>query len=86
MLSDTFDENLITKLNIKDYVCEFKWDGIRAQIVVSNFGKIYSRNGEDITNSFPELNITSNKVSVIDGELVVKKNGKYFRLMIFKKE
>ena len=76
MLSDTFDENLITKLNIKDYVCEFKWDGIRAQIVVSNFGKIYSRNGEDITNSFPELNITSNKVSVIDGELVVKKNGK----------
>ena len=39
----------------------------------SNSGKIYSRNGEDITNSFPELNINSNKVSVIDGELVVKK-------------
>ena len=39
MLSDTFDENLITKLNIKDYVCEFKWDGIRAQIVVSNLEK-----------------------------------------------
>ena len=38
MLSDTFDENLITKLNIKDYICEFKWDGIRAQVVVSNFG------------------------------------------------
>ncbi len=76
MLSDTFDENQITKLNIKDYLCEFKWDGIRAQIVVSNSGKIYSRNGEDITNSFPELNIKSNKVSVIDGELVVKKNGK----------
>ena len=76
MLSDTFDENLITKLNIKDYLCEFKWDGIRAQIVVSNSGKIYSRNGEDITNSFPELNIKSNKFSVIDGELVVKRNGK----------
>ena len=67
MLSDTLDESQITKLNIKDYLCEFKWDGIRAQIVVSNSGRIYSRNGEDITNSFPELNIKSSKVSVIDG-------------------
>ena len=41
MLSDTFDENLITKLNIKDYVCEFKWDGIRAQIVVSNLKNLF---------------------------------------------
>ena len=75
MLSDTFDENLFKKINIRDYLCEFKWDGIRAQLVLSNSCKIYSRNGEDITNSFPDLNIKNSKVSVIDGELVVKKNG-----------
>ena len=49
-------------------------DGIRAQITVSNSGKIYSRNGEDITNSFPELKIKSDKVSVLDGELAKKEN------------
>ena len=32
MLSNPFDENLIKKINLNDYCCEFKWDGIRAQI------------------------------------------------------
>ena len=55
MLSNTFNENLVKKINLNDYKCEYKWDGIRAQIIISSSGKIYSRNGEDITNSFPEL-------------------------------
>ena len=49
MLSNPFDENLVNKINIKDYKCEYKWDGIRAQIIISSSGKIYSRNGEDIS-------------------------------------
>ena len=61
MLSNPFDENLVNKINIEDYRCEYKWDGIRAQITISSSGKIYSRNGEDISNSFPELKIKSNK-------------------------
>ena len=73
MLSNPFNEKLMKKIDLKNYSCEYKWDGIRAQITVSNSGKIYSRNGEDITNSFPELKIKSDKVSVLDGELVVKK-------------
>ena len=78
MLSNPFDENLVNKINIEDYRCEYKWDGIRAQITISSSGKIYSRNGEDISNSFPELKIKSNKVSVLDGELVVKKGNIIF--------
>ena len=72
MLSKPFNEDL-TKINLEDYECEFKWDGIRAQITISNNGKIYSRNGEDITKSFPELKIQNDKLSVLDGELVVRK-------------
>ena len=30
MLSNTFNENLVKKININDYKCEYKWDGIRA--------------------------------------------------------
>ena len=45
MLSNPFNENLIKKNEIKNYTCEYKWDGIRGQITVSNNGKIYSRNG-----------------------------------------
>jgi ATP-dependent DNA ligase len=41
MLSNPFNENLIKKIEIKNYTCEYKWDGIRAQITVSNNGKIY---------------------------------------------
>ena len=78
MLSNPFNENLIKKIEIKNYTCEYKWDGIRGQITVSNNGKIYSRNGEDITSSFPELKIKSDKVSVLDGELVVKKENTIF--------
>ena len=53
---------------------------------MSNNGKIYSRNGDDITSSFPELKIKSDKVSVLDGELVVKKENTIFLLTNYKKE
>jgi DNA ligase-1 len=76
MLANNFEEKLISSTNIKDYFSEFKWDGIRAQIVFSDPGKVFSRSGDDITHSFPDLNIKRSKTSVIDGELVVKKNDK----------
>ena len=42
--------------------------------IKSKSGKVYSRNGDDITTSFPEITITKEKLSVLDGELVVKKD------------
>ena len=73
MLANQFDQKMINKLDVNHYLAEFKWDGIRAQIVFSESGKIYSRSGEDITLSFPELNYKNEKLCVIDGELVIKK-------------
>ena len=86
MLANQFDQKMINKLDVNHYLAEFKWDGIRAQIVFSESGKIYSRSGEDITLSFPELNYKNEKLCVIDGELVIKKIIKFFLLTTFKKE
>jgi len=55
---------------------EFKWDGIRSLIwVETGRARAVSRNGHDITDSFPELRDLGEAVQadqvVLDGELVV---------------
>ncbi len=58
-----------------DFLYEIKWDGIRA-IFLLNEGEltIYSRNGNDITEKFPELNDPQKTFrinnGVFDGEIV----------------
>ena len=76
MLASSFDTKQI--INIKEtdeYFFEYKWDGIRVQIVAHE-GKttLYSRSGENITNSYPDIKVNSNKLLVLDGELLVGKN------------
>ncbi len=65
-----------------DFIYEIKWDGIRA-IFLLNEGelKIFSRNGNDITEKFPELDIPQDAFRVnngiFDGEIVcLDKQGK----------
>ncbi|HVK57786.1 MAG TPA: non-homologous end-joining DNA ligase [Candidatus Kapabacteria bacterium] len=57
-----------------DYVFEVKWDGIRAVITLDDGTiKIRGRNGLDITNQFPELNVPDAfraSCGVFDGEIV----------------
>ena len=72
----------LKKPPIGDFLYEVKWDGIRA-IFLLNEGEltIYSRNGNDITNKFPELNIPQEAFrvnnGVFDGEIVcLDKDGK----------
>ena len=74
MLANSLEEKSLESLKTKDFFSEFKWDGIRAQIIFSKSGKIYSRNGDNITKSFPDLNVNQNFFAVIDGELVIKKD------------
>ena len=69
MLSNPFDKRLINEVSIKDYICEYKWDGIRAQLILSKSGKVYSSGDDDIISW---ITITKEKLSVLDGELVVK--------------
>lgn len=55
-----------------DFQAEWKWDGIRAQY--HRHGgqwRLYSRTGEDISESFPDLSALPDGSYIIDGELLV---------------
>ena len=74
MLANNFKYEEFSDNDTKRFTAEFKWDGIRAQIIFSKNGKIYSRNGENITLSFPDIDTNDKDYYVIDGELVIKKD------------
>ena len=58
---------------LDDYAAEWKWDGIRVQLVhVAGETRLYSRAGDDITHSFPEVAAAFVVPGVLDGELLVK--------------
>jgi DNA ligase-1 len=61
------------RVDLADYAAEWKWDGIRVQIVhVAGETRLYSRAGDDITGSFPEVARDFTASGVLDGELMVK--------------
>ncbi len=61
------------RLDLADYAAEWKWDGIRVQIVnVAGETRLYSRTGDDVTGSFPDVAQAFTGVGVIDGELLVR--------------
>jgi len=61
------------RVSLDDYAAEWKWDGIRVQIVgVGGQTRLYSRAGDDITRSFPEVAESFSTEGVLDGELLVK--------------
>ncbi len=76
MLANPLDkEKDFTNLDPKDFQAEYKWDGIRIQLMVSSTGiSLYSRNGEDISKAFPDIIENIEGEAVIDGELLVGKN------------
>ena len=62
------------------FVAEWKWDGIRVQAVVGHkdgarVARLFSRTGEDISGSFPDLMETLDFDGAIDGELLVLREG-----------
>ncbi|TPG20394.1 cisplatin damage response ATP-dependent DNA ligase [Sphingomonas koreensis] len=62
-----------TQVDLQDYVAEWKWDGIRVQIVhVAGETRLYSRAGDDVTASFPDVAAAFRTPGVLDGELLVK--------------
>ncbi len=61
------------RVSLDDYAAEWKWDGIRVQIVhVAGATRLYSRAGDDITASFPDVAHDFTGIGVVDGELMVK--------------
>lgn len=58
------------------YWAEWKWDGIRVQIV-SQAGQVrlYSRTGDDVSATFPEITESVRFKGVLDGEMLVGRPG-----------
>jgi DNA ligase-1 len=73
MLAHPLEEQ---SLSLADYAAEWKWDGIRVQLVrVGDETRLYSRTGDDITRSFPDVANAFDREGVLDGELLVKGAG-----------
>jgi DNA ligase 1 len=61
------------QVDLADYAAEWKWDGIRVQLVrVNGQVRLYSRAGDEITGSFPDVAAAFDRDGVLDGELLVK--------------
>ncbi|GAA4647648.1 cisplatin damage response ATP-dependent DNA ligase [Pontixanthobacter gangjinensis] len=62
-----------TVVDLADYAAEWKWDGIRVQIVhAGGDTRVYSRSGDDISASLPEMVGALEIPAVLDGELLVR--------------
>ncbi|MEQ5788168.1 cisplatin damage response ATP-dependent DNA ligase [Erythrobacter sp. NFXS35] len=61
------------EVDLADYAAEWKWDGIRVQLVrAGGQTRVYSRSGDDISATFPELLDVLPFDGVLDGELLVR--------------
>jgi DNA ligase-1 len=82
MLAHAIEDTDFANLNPSDYIAEWKWDGIRVQAVSGRDAnghittRLYSRSGEDITGSFPDLLPSLHLPGAIDGELLVVREGR----------
>jgi DNA ligase-1 len=76
MLSHPLEEADWQALDIAEYSAEWKWDGIRVQIVAGRGEThLFSRTGDDIGKSFPDVVSGLNFGAVLDGELLVLREG-----------
>jgi DNA ligase-1 len=77
MLSHALDVADFANLDPAQYAAEWKWDGIRVQAVAGRNAdgqharRLYSRTGEDISGSFPDLIETFAFEGALDGELLI---------------
>jgi DNA ligase-1 len=72
MLANPVGDGDLEKLDPVDYAAEWKWDGIRVQ-VVSEGGvrRLYSRTGDDVAGAFPDVVEAIDFEATLDGELLV---------------
>ena len=73
MLSNPIDEAKdLAVLNPADFSAEWKWDGIRVQLIMARGSvSLFSRTGDDIAGAFPDLVDNVFGEAVLDGELLV---------------
>jgi len=81
MLSHAIEEQDFPALEPEHFAAEWKWDGIRVQAVAGErdgkrVARLYSRTGEEISGSFPDLTEALTFNGAIDGELLILRNGR----------
>jgi DNA ligase 1 len=82
MLAHAIDDAELAELAPADFMAEWKWDGIRVQAVAARSqsgngpARLYSRTGEDISASFPDLIDAMRFTGAIDGELLVVRDAR----------
>jgi len=82
MLAHAIEDAELASLDPADFMAEWKWDGIRVQAAagVREDGRplvrLYSRTGEDISGSFPDLIEALRLPGAIDGELLIVREGR----------
>ncbi len=70
MLAHPLEETVV---DLADYAAEWKWDGIRVQLAhVAGETRAFSRSGDDISSTFPEVTQALGIPAVLDGELLVR--------------
>ena len=76
MLSQPIDEDELSALDPAAYFAEWKWDGIRVQVVARHGERrLYSRSGDEIGAAFPDLLAAMPEDIALDGELLVIRDG-----------
>jgi DNA ligase-1 len=81
MLAHALDEPDLAGLDPAEFMAEWKWDGIRVQAVSARqsdntIARLYSRTGENISKSFPDLLDGLRLPGAIDGELLIMRDGR----------
>ena len=81
MLSHAIEEPELSALDPSHFAAEWKWDGIRVQAVAGDqddkrVARLYSRTGEEISGSFPDLTEALAFNGAIDGELLILRDGR----------
>ncbi len=75
MLSTPTNEDELAARDPSEYAAEWKWDGIRIQAACEGgAARLYTRTGEDISHSFPDLVERMQFTGTLDGELLVRRD------------
>ena len=75
MLSNPLEDQVRDAIDISEFAVEWKWDGIRVQFSrAGGVTKLFSRSGDDISTTFPELIVDQTFDGILDGELLVMQN------------
>ena len=82
MLAHALKESDFAGLDPADFMAEWKWDGIRVQAASGRDAhghvvtRLYSRTGENISKSFPDLADALQLPAAIDGELLIVRDSR----------